>query len=192
MKKALSIMIMFLVVFTITGCGKQKNVNKITDNINDLANKVMNKAKVDDTDKEYGLSKIDLTTNEINKDNLNDILGITEDEYQKNIEEAIEIKPNDTWSPESYVFIKVKDKVNVSKLAERIVKNTVPTRFGCLRPDVIVGAYYSNIIVLIDSSKDTSEVVLNSFEKIMQNKITEITRENDWTFSMDDIIDDGE
>lgn len=192
MKKALSIMIMFLVVFTITGCGKQKNINKITDNINDLANKVMNKAKVDDTDKEYGLSKIDLTTNEINKDNLSDILGITDDEYQKNIEEAIEIKPNDTWSPESYVFIKVKDNVNVSKLAGKIVKNTVPTRFGCLRPDVIVGAYYSNIIVLIDSSKDTSEVVLNSFEKIMQNKITEITRENDWTFSMDDIIDDGE
>lgn len=192
MKKALSIMIMFLVVFTITGCGKQKNVNKITDNINDLANKVMNKAKVDDTDKEYGLSKIDLTTNEINKDNLSDILGITDDEYQKNIEEAIEIKPNDTWSPESYVFIKVKDNVNVSKLAGKIVKNTVPTRFGCLRPDVIIGAYYSNIIVLIDSSKDTSEVVLNSFEKIMQNKITEITRENDWTFSMDDIIDDGE
>lgn len=74
MKKALSIMIMFLVAFAITGCGKQKNINKITDNINDLASKVMNKAKVDDTDKEYRLSKIDLTTNEINKDNLSDIL----------------------------------------------------------------------------------------------------------------------
>ncbi len=192
MKRSISfILILALALLCFVGCsnGKQSTDDNGKGNKNDvvkvdytaeqLLDKVIEKAIEIDPDTEYGMSKLVGQKNEINLDNLEDILGLTEEEFNNSIDSAMESKPDDTWSPHSIVFIKVKENVDVAETAEKIVKNTSPYRFGCLKPDVIMGAFYDRYIVLIDSDEAAKDVVLKSFEDIIGNETTKVTRDND-------------
>ncbi len=196
MKRSINfILILAVVLLCLVGCsnGKQSTDDTSKDNKNEvvkldytakqLLDKVVEKAIEIDPDTEYGMSKLAGQKNEINLDNLEDILGLTEEEFNDLIDSAMESKPDDTWSPHSIVFVKVKENVDVAETAEKIVKNTSPYRFGCLKPDVIMGAYYDRYIVLIDSDEAEKDVVLKSFEDVIGKESTKVTRDNDWNIS---------
>lgn len=199
MKKIISIIaVLVLVLSCFVGCQNNNDSdNKPNNNISsgeekkedvnytaeELLDKVISKAIEIDPDTEYGMKTLAGQKNVINLENLEDILGLTEEEFNENIDGAMESKPDDTWSPHSVVFVKVKDGVDTESIAKKIVEKTSPYRFGCLKPDVIVGAYYENYIVIIDSDEAEKEVVLTSLKDVLGAEIKTIDRENDWNFS---------
>jgi hypothetical protein len=133
-----------------------------------------------DTSDEYGIKSIDVTDTDIDEDSCTTILGLDTDEFNDSIEAAIESKPDGSWYTHSVVVIKVKDGVNVKKLAKKIVANTAPDRFGCLKPEAIVGGYAGNIIFFTASDSTICEAVYSAFEKLSDDKPVRIDRKNDW------------
>lgn len=142
----------------------------------ELLDKVVNITK----EKNNNIKDMEFNHHKITNDNLKDVLGITEKEFNSSVEEAIEDRPTGDWFTESYVIIKVKDSTNVKKLANKIVANTEPNRFGCLKPDVITAVYYENYIMLIASDEQGSKDLISSFKEIMSTDSLQITRENNW------------
>lgn len=200
MKKQIGIVaIMLAVLICLVGCSNinsnknnsdsgdnQKQVENLNYSAEELLDKVISKAIEIDPDTEYGMSKLSGQKNVINSDNLEDILGLIEEEFNSYIDGAMESKPDDACSPHSIVFVKVKDKTKTAEIAEKVVKNTSPYRFGCLKPDVIMGAYYGEYIVIIDSDEAEKDVVLKALEDVIGAETTKITRDNDWNTSFFD------
>ncbi len=187
MKKIIKILfVLFSLLLLFCGCSKESNNKKdekINYSVEEMLSKVIDKAIEDDPDKEYGMKTLSGQKNNVTTDNLEDILGLTDKEFENNILGAMECKPDDTWSAHSVVIIRVKDGTNTSKIAEEILKNTNPSRFGCLTPETIKVSYYANFIMLVASDNNTSNIVINSFKSVVNHDITTLTRENDWTFN---------
>lgn len=188
MKKILGIVAVILVLsLALTGCNTntddKKEDKSLSYTVEEFLDLVINKAVEEDPDTEYGMKRLIGQKNVVNSENLEDILGITEDEFNKSIDGAMESKPDDTWSPHSVIFVKVKDGVDVKEMAEKITMHTRPDRFGCLRPEAVTGTYYDKYIMIVVSDKETSNVVLKSFDEIVECESPRIERENDWQIS---------
>lgn len=187
MKKVVKIIfVLFSLMLLFCGCSKgnnDKKDEKINYSVEEMLSKVIDKAIEDDPDKEYGMKTLSDQKNKVTNDNLEDILGLSDKEFEDDILGAMECKPDDTWSPHSVVIVRVKDGVDTSKIAEKILKNTNPTRFGCLKPETVKVSYYANFILLVDSDNDTADIVVNSFKSVVNNDVTTLTRENDWNFN---------
>ena len=175
--------IIIAIIFVIRGLNSnntnnnQQNKEETKYTATELLDKVVEKAK----EKNEDLKKLNLKYREITSENLKDVLGITEEEYKNTIESAMEYAPADGWFTESYVVVKVKSGQDVDKLARKIVTNTEPARFGCLKPEVITGIYLGNYIMLIDSHEQGAKDLISSFKEIMGEDATTITRDNDWS-----------
>lgn len=189
MKRVFGIIAVFLCIgVLLTACGK--NNNNIKSNLSgtssDILKKLVSKASELDTDKEYGINSIKVEENIIDKDEVEDILGLTEDEFKKYVESAVESKPVDSWYNHSVVVVKLKDGVNVKEIAEKIVANTSPSRFGCLKANKIEGAYSGNYVIFAASYESTVDVVIKAFKEMTNGNMKTITRENNWDTGMFD------
>lgn len=188
MKKSKLILIVLLVIgVLITGCGnkkEEKKENEVTGSITEILDKIVEKAKGYDTDKEYGIATMPNDHVEIDLESIEDDLGITKEEYEKDIQEYIESKPSESYLTHSIILIKVKDGVDTSELAKKITKGVSPYRFSSVKPDKIQGAYSGNYILVVSSSESTVEAVYKAFEDIMGSKVTKIDRTNDWEDSL--------
>lgn len=133
-----------------------------------------------DTDKEYGIGTIACTDTAVDADSCTDILGLTTEEFNAKVESATESKPDGSWYTHSVVVIKVKDGVDVTALAEQIVKNTKPDRFGCLKPESIVGCYAGQYIIFAASDSTICEAVFSAVKTLSAVEPVRIDRTNDW------------
>ena len=127
-----------------------------------------------------------MTDHQITKEDTEDVLGLKEDDFTKYIEEAVESKVTDSWMTHSIVVAKLKSGVNTSEVANKIVKNTAPDRFGCLKVAKIEGAYYGNYVVFAASEKEIVDNVIKVFKEMTENRAQVITRENNWNTNMFD------
>ena len=67
-----------------------------------------------------------------------------------------------SWFTHSVVVVKLKDGVDVKTVAEKIIGKTDAVRFGCLRPQAIVGAYTGSFVVFTTSDKDKCDAVFEA------------------------------
>lgn len=149
--------------------------------MDDILNMVVAKAIELDEDKEFGISSIECTNTPVTNELCDLILGLTEEEFAALVDEAIESKPNGSWFTHSVVVVKLKDGVNVEEAANKIVANTSPSRFGCLKPQSIVGSYAGNFVVFAASSETTTEAVFGAVKALSGIEPTRIDRENTWS-----------
>lgn len=186
MKKVFGIIVVFLCVgVLLTGCGKSDNIkSNLSGTSSDVLKKLVFKATELDTDKEYGIGSIEVEENIIDKDEVEDILGLTENEFNKYVESAVESKPVNSWYNHSVVAVKLKDGTNVKEVAEKIVANTSPSRFGCLKASKIEGAYSGNYVIFAASDEAIVDVVIKAFKEITNGNMKTITRENNWNTGM--------
>ena len=182
MKKIINIVIVIcLIMILFTGCQKKNSgVDNLKETPSELLSKIVKFASEYDKDNEYGLASIRVEEHKITKDETEDVLGLTEDEFNKYVDEALESKVLDSWMNHSIVVVKIKDGQNIKEISEKIVKNTSPSRFGCLKASKIEGAYYGNYVIYAASDEAIVDNVIKAFKEITNNKETIITRENNW------------
>lgn len=135
---------------------------------------------------EYGMHSIACTDTPVTEDTCTDILGLSTEDYLAKVESAVESKPNDSWFNHSVVVIKVKDGADTAEIADTIIKNTKPNRFGCLKPESIVGCYAGQYIIFSASSAEICENVITAVKNLSAVEPTRIDRENDWSGGMMD------
>ena len=191
MQKFIKVLIIPLCLLVImTGCGKKSNENTKTIDLGNsatsLLDDIVKKTSELDKDDEYGLATIKVTDHQITKEDTEDVLGLKEDDFTKYIEEAVESKVTDSWMTHSIVVAKLKSGLNTSEVANKIVKNTAPDRFGCLKVSKIEGAYYGNYVVFAASEKEIVDNVIKVFKEMTENQAQVITRENNWNTNMFD------
>lgn len=181
MKKIINIVIVICLIMIFTGCQKKSNVNSnLKETPSELLSKIVSIASEYDKDDENGLANIKVEEHKITKDETEDVLGLTEDEFNKYVDEALESKVVNSWMNHSIVVVKIKDEQNIKEVAEKIIKNTSPSRFGCLKASKIEGAYYGNYVIYSASDETIVDNVIKAFKEITNNKETVITRENNW------------
>lgn len=181
MKKFVNIVIALCLFGILTGCKNNDNSTKeLNENPSELLAKIINIASEYDKDDEYGLATIEVEEHEVTKEETDDVLGLPAEEFDKYIDKALESKVVNSWVNHSIVVIKIKEGQNVKEIAEKIVKNTSPSRFGCLKASKIEGAYYGNYVIYAASDETIVDNVIKAFQQILDNKGTVITRENNW------------
>ncbi len=151
--------------------------------IEEILDAIVAKAIELDTDPEFGIASIECTPTVVDAERCETVLGLTEDEYAQYIDSAIESKPNGSWFTHSIVVIKLKEGTDVATVANKIVMNTKPNRFGCLKPRAIVGAFAGDYVVFAASSETSCEAVYAAVEALSAVESTRIDRENDWNSS---------
>ena len=104
-------------------------------------------------------------------------------EFEDYVEAAVESKPDGSWYTHSVVVVKLRDGVDVKTVAEKIVSKTEAVRFGCLRPEAIVGAYTGNYVVFTTSGKGICESVYEAVKELSGTDVTRVDREKNWSDS---------
>lgn len=107
-------------------------------------------------------------------------LGLTADEVAQYVDETLAQVPNGSWFAHSVILVKLKDGADVAAVTEKMMMNTSPSRFGCIKAGAISACYAGNYAVLAISDEDTVNAVCKAFEKLSAIGATRLDRENDW------------
>lgn len=180
MKKLILILLTSMLV--ISGCNKEKEIT-ITESVTSLLHNVVTKASVYDKDDEYGLASIEVEDHKITEEDCETVLGLSKEDFKKYVKEAVESKVTQSWYNHSIVAVELNDGVDYKTISEKIIKNTDPGRFGCLKADKIEGAYYNKYLVFAASTETIVDNTIKAFNEITSNKAKVITRENNWNES---------
>ena len=143
----------------------------------------MKKAGELDSANEYNISTIACSHSVVDIDSCDTILGLEDKEFEDYVEAAVESKPDGSWFTHSVVVVKLRDGVDVKTVAEKIVSKTEAVRFGCLRPEAIVGAYTGNYVVFTTSGKGICESVYEAVKELSGTDVTRVDREKNWSDS---------
>lgn len=128
----------------------------------------------------YGIGTIECEPTPVDEDSCTSILGLDTDEFYALVDSAIESKPLGSWYTHSVVVIKLKDGVDVAETAQKIVMNTKPNRFGCLKPSSIVGAYTGDYVIFTASDESACNSVYSAVVELSALEAVRIDRENTW------------
>lgn len=150
--------------------------------IDEVLDLIVNKATELDKS-EYGIGGIKCYHSPVDTDVCDVILGLDDKEFAEYVEAAVESKPEGSWFTHSVVVVKLKDGVDVKAVAEKIVSKTEAVRFGCLRPQAIVGAYTGNYVVFTTSDSSICEVVFEAVKALSGADVTRVDRTKDWSDS---------
>ena len=71
--------------------------------MSDILGRIIEKAIVLDTDKEYGIATIECSDVPVDEDSCTDILGLSTEDFNNKVEAALESKPNGSWFSHSVV-----------------------------------------------------------------------------------------
>ncbi|MBQ0125334.1 MAG: hypothetical protein KBS59_03305 [Clostridiales bacterium] len=149
--------------------------------VEDVLSAVVTRACELNASREFGMSTIECTPTVVDIDGAERILGLTDEEFTNYIDSAIESKPNGSWYTHSVVVIKLKEGTNVEEVANKIVANTSPSRFGCLKPHAIVGCFAGDFVIFVASDDDSCEDVFTAVKELSAIEPVRIDRENTWT-----------
>ena len=95
----------------------------------------------------------------------------------------MESKPEGSWNTHSVVVVKFKAGVDVKAVAEKIVAKTEAVRFGCLRPQAIVGGQVGEYLVFTTSDTEICNDVYKAVEELAGSGVTRTAREKNWSDS---------
>ena len=123
---------------------KPETKEAFTGTVDEILDLIVKKAGELDSANEYNISTIACSHSVVDIDSCDTILGLEDKEFEDYVEAAVESKPDGSWFTHSVVVVKLRDGVDVKTVAEKIVSKTEAVRFGCLRPEAIVGAYTGN------------------------------------------------
>lgn len=151
--------------------------------IDTLLDKIIARATEIEKDNEYGIGSIECYHLAIDEDSCETILGLSVDEFKQYIDVAMESKPEGSWNTHSVVVVKFKAGVDVKAVAEKIVAKTEAVRFGCLRPQAIVGGQVGEYLVFTTSDTEICNDVYKAVEELAGSGVTRIDREKDWSDS---------
>lgn len=154
-----------------------------TGTVDDILDSIIKKAAELDAANEYNIASIECSHSVVDIDSCDTILGLEDKEFEDYVESAVESKPDGSWYTHSVVVVKLKDGVDVKTVAEKIVAKTEAVRFGCLRPEAIVGAYTGNYVIFTTSGKDICESVYKAVEELSNAEVTRVDREKNWSDS---------
>lgn len=178
MKKFICLFVLTSVALLLVGCTN----NVENEEMGVILDKIITRAGKLDTDKEYGIATIENVHQTIKNEEVEDNLGVTLEEYQENIAEFIESRPNEAYITHSVILMKVKDGVDTASMAQKLTENISPYRFSTV-PAEIMGAYTDKYIIIVTSEESTVDAVIKAFEEVI-GKSTKIERTNDWSDSM--------
>ena len=151
--------------------------------IDTVLDKVIARAAEIEKDDEYGIGTIESYHLAVDEDSCETILGLSVEEFQKYVESAMESKPEASWYTHSVVVVKFKDGADVKAVSEKIMEKTEAVRFGCLRPEAIVGARTGNYLVFTTSSKEMCDDVYKAVAELAGEGTVRIDREKNWSDS---------
>lgn len=163
--------------------GKPETKEAFTGTVDEILDLIVKKAGELDSANEYNISTIACSHSVVDIDSCDTILGLEDKEFEDYVEAAVESKPDGSWFTHSVVVVKLKDGVGVKTVAEKIVSKTEAVRFGCLRPEAIVGAYTGNYVVFTTSDKKICESVYEAVKELSGADVTRVDREKNWSDS---------
>ena len=142
----------FLLVIGLTGCGANKNVEGT---LEEIMEKVY--ADVPEDQRPMMLGNIEVTD-----ENVAMYLGTEDIEY----EEALASESMTGSIAHSVVLVRVKDNANVETIKEKIEESVNPRKWICVEAEDVEVESKGNLIILIMSSKLTTEKIENSFKNL--------------------------
>lgn len=151
--------------------------------IGDILDSIVAKAGEIEGNTEYGIKSISCYHNDVDTDSCETILGLSEEKFKEYVDAAVESKPDGSWFTHSVVVVRLKDGVNVEEAAKTIVANTEPVRFGCLRPQKIVGMYTGNYVIFTTSGEEICENVYKAVEALSSDSVVRVDRDKNWSDS---------
>ena len=157
---------------------KPETKEAFTGTVDEILDLIVKKAGELDSANEYNISTIACSHSVVDIDSCDTILGLEDKD-----EAAVESKPDGSWFTHSVVVVKLRDGVDVKTVAEKIVSKTEAVRFGCLRPEAIVGAYTGNYVVFTTSGKGICESVYEAVKELSGTDVTRVDREKNWSDS---------
>ncbi len=146
------------------------------------------KAKELDTD-EFGLNSLEDAEREMVLQNTvltaeycETVLGLSEDEFAQYVDTAVENSlTNASWMTYSTVLVKLKDGVDAAAVAEKIIANTNPRRFGCLTPSCIQGGYTGQYVYFMAFNDISCAAFDEAVKALSAASVKTISRDNDWS-----------
>lgn len=162
---------------------KPETKEAFTGTVDEILDLIVKKAGELDSANEYNISTIACSHSVVDIDSCDTILGLEDKEFEDYVEAAVESKPDGSWFTHSVVVVKLRDGVDVKTVAEKIVSKTEAVRFGCLRPEAIVGAYTGNYVVFTTSGKGICESVYEAVKELSGTDVTRVDREKNWSDS---------
>ena len=154
---------------------KPETKEAFTGTVDEILDLIVKKAGELDSANEYNISTIACSHSVVDIDSCDTILGLEDKEFEDYVEAAVESKPDGSWFTHSVVVVKT--------VAEKIVSKTEAVRFGCLRPEAIVGAYTGNYVVFTTSGKGICESVYEAVKELSGTDVTRVDREKNWSDS---------
>ena len=153
-RKVLSLLILIIAIFTITGCGSKN----ITGSLEDLMTKVYENVPDDKRPMMLG-------NTEITKENAKYYLGTSDIEF----EEGLASESMTGSIAHSVVLLRVKDNANIEEIKNKIKDNIDPRKWICVEAEKICATSSGNVAFLVMSNAEMTDNVYNNFKKIAEN-----------------------
>ena len=146
LKKISVFTLVFVALFVLTGCGKEKNIEG---NLTDL----MDKLYADIPEEERPMM---LMNTEVNAENIEYYLGTADIEYK----EALASEPGVTSIAHSIVLVRVKEGADVEKVKTKIKENVKPDKWLCtsVEKDKVVVKNRGDLIILIMTNSHADKI----------------------------------
>lgn len=151
MKKVLSLIVLMIFVFGLTGCGNR--------NISGTLEEIMDKVYATIPEEERPMM---LMNTEVTKENVEMYLGTSNIEF----EEALASESATGSIAHSVVLIRVKDNANVELIREQIEESVNPRKWICVEADEVEVESKGNLIILIMTSEINAERIETEFNKL--------------------------
>ena len=151
MKKVLSLIVLMIFVFGLTGCGNK--------NVSGTLEEIMDKVYATIPEEERPMM---LMNTEVTKENVEMYLGTSNIEF----EEALASESGTGSIAHSVVLIRVKDNANVELIKEQIEESVNPRKWICVEADEVEVESKGNLIILIMSSEINAERIETEFNKL--------------------------
>ena len=151
MKKVISLIILIVFIFGLTGCGSK--------NVSGTLEEIMDKVYATIPEEEKPMM---LMNTEVTKENVEMYLGTSNIEF----EEALASESATGSIAHSVVLIRVKDSANVELIKDQIEESVNPRKWICVEADEVEVESKGNLIILIMSSEKTAERIETEFNKL--------------------------
>lgn len=91
-------------------------------------------------------------------------VGLTEDEFNSNVEEAVAYESMIMPSNSSFCLLKLKDTANVAEIKKAVIDNCDPNKWICAFADKCIVVDSGNYVMLVMSTEENCTALQSAFE----------------------------
>ena len=154
MKKIKYLIIMFAMIFTLTGCAEK--------NIEGSLSEVMDKIYANISEENKPMSLINM---EINDENIEGFIGTKNVKYK----EALASEPEIGSIAHSVVILRLESSKDAKKVKEDILENVNPRKWLCVgveKEDVVVDNIGDLVVLIMIENETTRNLVIDNFNNL--------------------------